>query len=100
MTSGATASGTEAAIRVRRSSGRLTNPLASAPSVKSLSNSARSFGLEASGLRSSVSSAFGIRYRTQMTTPTASAPKATDIDTPSARLERWVATTECTSSPT
>ena len=30
MTSGATASGTEAAIRVRRSSGRLTNPLASA----------------------------------------------------------------------
>ena len=99
-TIGATASGTVAAIRVRRSSFRLMNPLASAPSVKVFSNSARCSGLDASGWRSSVCSTLGIRYRTQMTAPTASAPKATDIDKPSARLERRVPSTERTCSPT
>ena len=46
-TSGATASGTVAAIRVRRSSGRLTNWLASAPSSKVSAKASRSAGLEA-----------------------------------------------------
>ena len=49
-TSGATATGTVAAISVRRSSGRLTNWLASAPSMNVSVNAARSSGAERQGV--------------------------------------------------
>ena len=98
-TIGATATGTVAAISVRRRIGRLTNWLASAPSVNVSLNAALSSGEDRSGLRASVSSTSGIRCRTQITAPAPRARKATAIDRPSARLERSTASSECTSSP-
>ena len=90
-----------AAISVRRSSGRLTNWLASVPSLNDSANASRSASLEASGLRSSVCSTFGITLRTQMTAPVPSARNATDMDRPSARLDRSTASSppEFTSRP-
>jgi hypothetical protein len=99
-TRGATASGTLAAISVRRSSGRLTKPLASAPSVNVLVNASRSGSPEASTWRSSTCSTSGMMLRTQMVAPTPTARKATDMDRPRARLDRSVASTEPTSRPT
>ena len=99
-TIGATASGTVAAISVRRSSGRFTNWLASAPSSKVSLNASRSAGSDASGCRCSVSSTSGMMYRTQIAAPTARARNASDMDRPRARLERSTASTEPTSRPT
>ena len=77
-----------AAISVRRSSGRLTNWLASAPSLNVSANASRSASDEASGWRSSVSSTSGMIDRTQITAPTPRARNATDMETPRARLDR------------
>src|ERR1700733_8205655 len=99
-TIGAAASGTVAAISVRRSSGRFTNWLASAPSVKVSLNSARCSSVEAIGCRCSVSSTGGMMCLTQITAPTATARNATDIARPRAKLERSVESTVPTSSPT
>ena len=100
MTRGATASGTLAAISVRRNKGRFTKPLASAPSLNVLAKAARSSGEAASGWRSSTCSTSGMMLRTQMVAPTPIAMKAIPMDRPRARLERSVASTECTSRPT
>ncbi len=93
ITRGAAATGRSAASSVRRSSGRLVIWLVSAPSMNVSANAARSAGSDASGCRSSVTSAGGMMYRTQMTMPMPMARKATDIAVPRARLDRSVAST-------
>ena len=98
-TIGATSSGRVAAIRVRRSRGRLTNWLASAPSRNVSANALRSGSDEASGLRASVSSTSGISRRTQMTAPVPRARNATAMEIPRARLDRSTASSAPTGSP-
>src|SRR5215472_4585207 len=93
---GAIATGTVAAMSVRRSIGRLTNWLDSAPSSKVSTNAARSSSPDLSGFRASVRSTTGISLRTQMTTPAARARKVSAMVRPSARFECCTRRTECT----
>ena len=93
------ASGTVAAMSVRRTIGRLMNPLCSAPSTKVSWKACLSCGDEARGWRSSVTSTFGISCRTQITAPAPTARKATVMAEPSARLEWNTLVTEPAGRP-